>query len=58
MNTQRTSKKNYVEFFAQFRPSVLTANRVDGARYATVPRADKKILEELNFMNVAYLSDN
>lgn len=58
MKSKVTGKKSYLEFFAQFSPRSQKTNRADGTRFAASPRADKKILEELNFMNVAYLSDN
>lgn len=55
MKAQFNGKKNFVAFFQQINKS---SKKKFGKRIAALPRADMKIMEQLNFDNVAYLSDN
>lgn len=58
MKTNTTGKKSFLAFFAELSAHSHPNNRRKSSRFASSPRADKQILEELNFDNVAYLSDN
>ena len=55
MKKQIMGKKSFIAFFQQI--NKLTAKH-KSKRFAAGPRSDKNIMEQLNFENVAYLSDN
>ena len=58
MKANIAGKKSFLAFFAELIAHNHANNRRQDTRFASSPRADKQILEELNFDNVAYLSDN
>jgi len=58
MKVITTGKKSFLAFFTQLNDRNHSTRRRQDSRFATSPRSDKQILEELNFDNVAYLIDN